>query len=141
MVLALASAPLAAQTLDDLCMPDCVVETDRPDLPEPVVEGRADIVGLACYYSDFFDGRKTANGEIFRQNKLTAAHLTLPFGTRLQVTSVATGRTIVVRVNDRGPYSRKFVLDLSREAARRLGVDKARDRTVKIRILGRDSGA
>jgi Tol biopolymer transport system component len=79
--------------------------------------------GLASYYSAFFDGRITANGEIFRNGRLSAAHLTLPFGTWVEIRSRATGRKIRLRVNDRGPYVKKFAIDLSRAAARALGVD------------------
>lgn len=132
-LLLILSSPLVAQSLDDLCQPDCEVERTVVSASPPV--GDVLISGLACYYSDFFDGRKTANGEIFRQKALTAAHLTLPFGTWLEVTSVATGKSVIVRVNDRGPFSEKFVIDLSREAARVIGVDRARDRTVKIRRI------
>lgn len=92
--------------------------------------------GLASYYSSFFDGRKTANGEVFRNGKFSAAHLTLPLGTWVEVTSRATGRKLRLRVNDRGPYAKKFCLDLSQAAARFLGVDIARDRHVKVRIIG-----
>lgn len=91
--------------------------------------------GLASYYSSFFDGRKTANGEIFRNGKFSAAHLTLPLGTWVEVTSRATGRKLRLRVNDRGPYAKKFFLDLSQAAAKYLGVDVARDRHVKVRII------
>ena len=99
------------------------------------VESHHRVRGLASYYSSFFDGRKTANGEIFRNRRFTAAHLTLPMGTWLEVTSRATGRTIRVRINDRGPYARKFALDLSQAAARSLGVDVAEDRYVEMRII------
>ena len=93
------------------------------------------VEGLASYYSTFFDGRKTANGEIYRNARYSAAHLTLPLGTWIEVTSRATGRKLRLRVNDRGPYVKKFCLDLSQAAARYLGVDTARDRHVEIRIL------
>lgn len=93
------------------------------------------ITGLASYYSSFFDGRKTANGEIFRNRKYSAAHLTLPLGTWIEVTSRATGKKLRMRVNDRGPYAKKFCLDLSQAAARYLGVDKHPDRHVEIRIV------
>lgn len=93
------------------------------------------VVGLASYYSTFFDGRKTANGEIYRNRKYSAAHLTLPLGTWIEVTSRATGRKLRLRVNDRGPYAKKFCLDLSQAAARYLGVDRAEDRHVDIRII------
>lgn len=91
--------------------------------------------GLASYYSSFFDGRKTANGEVFRNGRFSAAHLTLPLGTWVEVTSRATGRKLRLRVNDRGPYAKKFCLDLSQAAASFLGVDIARDRHVDVRII------
>jgi rare lipoprotein A len=91
--------------------------------------------GLASYYSSFFDGRKTANGEIFRNNRHSAAHLTLPLGTWIEVKARATGKTLRMRVNDRGPYAKKFCLDLSQAAARALGVDRTPDRYVDIRII------
>lgn len=91
--------------------------------------------GLASYYSSFFDGRKTANGEIFRNGKFSAAHLTLPLGTWVEVKARATGRKLRLRVNDRGPYAKKFCLDLSQAAAKFLGVDVARDRHVEVRII------
>lgn len=100
---------------------------------ELAVKHRID--GLASYYSSFFDGRKTANGEIFRNRKYSAAHLTLPLGTWIEVTSRATGRKLRMRVNDRGPYAKKFCLDLSQAAARYLGVDRHPDRRVEIRII------
>ena len=93
------------------------------------------IKGLASYYSSFFDGRKTANGEIFRNGKYSAAHLTLPLGTWVEVKSRATGRKLRLRVNDRGPYAKKFCLDLSQAAARFLGVDTHPDRHVEVRII------
>lgn len=93
------------------------------------------VQGLASYYSSFFDGRKTANGEVFRNGKYSAAHLTLPLGTWIEVKSRATGKKLRLRVNDRGPYVKKFCLDLSQAAARYLGVDTARDRYVELRII------
>ena len=97
------------------------------------VQHRVD--GLASYYSSFFDGRKTANGEIYRNAKYSAAHLTLPLGTWIEVKSRATGRKLRMRVNDRGPYVKKFCLDLSQAAAHYLGVDRSEDRHVEIRIV------
>ena len=93
------------------------------------------VEGLASYYSSFFDGRKTANGETFRNGRYSAAHLTLPLGTWIEVKSRATGRKLRMRVNDRGPYVKKFCLDLPQAAAKYLGVDSAKDRYVEIRII------
>lgn len=93
------------------------------------------VQGLASYYSSFFDGRKTANGEIYRNAKYSAAHLTLPLGTWIEVKSRATGKKLRLRINDRGPYVKKFCLDLSQAAAHYLGVDRDPDRHVDIRII------
>lgn len=93
------------------------------------------LAGLASYYSASLDGTLTATGEIFRNRRFTAAHLTLPLGTWVEVTSRATGKKIRVLVNDRGPYAKKFTIDLSHAAAKALGVDIAEDRYVDIRVV------
>jgi len=92
--------------------------------------------GLASYYSTSLDGTLTANGERYRNKQMSAAHLTLPLGSWIEVTSRATGRKLRLRVNDRGPYVNKFAIDLSQAAARFLGVDIAEDRFVMIRVIG-----
>lgn len=76
--------------------------------------------GLASYYGNEFNGRKTANGERFDQGKLTAAHRTLPFGTHVKVTNKQNGKSVVVRVNDRGPFAKGRVIDLSSSAFKRI---------------------
>lgn len=78
--------------------------------------------GKASYYADKFDGRRTASGEIFRQNNMTAAHRTLAFGTKVKVINLANGRSVKVRINDRGPYALGRVIDLSKKAASKLGI-------------------
>jgi rare lipoprotein A len=78
--------------------------------------------GIASWYGPKFNGRMTASGERYDMNALTAAHPSLPFGTRIGVRNTRTGREVVVRVNDRGPYSRNRILDLSYAAAREVGV-------------------
>jgi rare lipoprotein A len=80
------------------------------------------ITGSASWYGGKFHGRKTANGERYNQNALTAAHKSLPFGTKVRVTNEANGKSVVVRINDRGPYSGKRVIDLSRAAANAVGM-------------------
>lgn len=72
--------------------------------------------GMASYYGGSWHGKKTANGEIFNENSLTAAHKTLPFGTRVKVTNLDNGKSVVVRINNRGPYSKGRVIDLSKAA-------------------------
>ena len=88
--------------------------------------------GKASYYADKFDGRKTASGEIFRQNKLTAAHRTLPFGTMVTVKNPANGKTVTVRVNDRGPFVSGRIIDLSRAAANAIDIVKQGVASVEI---------
>ena len=76
---------------------------------------------MASYYHDKFNGRKTASGEIFHNTKLTAANRTLPFGTKLKVTNLRTGKSVIVKVNDRGPFHSSRALDLSKAAFDEIG--------------------
>ena len=78
--------------------------------------------GNASYYARKFEGRRTANGEKYRRRYLTAAHKTLPFNTKVKVTNPKNGRWVIVRINDRGPYHKKRIIDLSERAARHLGI-------------------
>lgn len=78
--------------------------------------------GKASWYGPGFHGRKTANGERFNQGSLTAAHRSLPFGTKLKVTNKRNGKSVVVRINDRGPFIRGKFLDLSKGAASKIGM-------------------
>lgn len=80
--------------------------------------------GRASWYGDKFHGRQTANGERYNMNELTAAHKTLPFGTQVCVRSLLSGKEVLVRINDRGPYSGGRIIDLSRSAADKLGMLK-----------------
>ena len=88
--------------------------------------------GLASYYTE---GTKTANGETFNTAELTAAHPTLPFGTKLRVTNTTTGKSVVVRVNDRGPYIKGRVVDVSYSAARALGMVNSGTANVKLDVM------
>jgi rare lipoprotein A len=85
-------------------------------------ESQARTGEMASWYGPGFHGRRTASGETFNAGALTAAHRTLPFGTRVKVTNATNGRSVVVRINDRGPYVRGRVIDLSRAAARAIGM-------------------
>ncbi|WP_017257033.1 septal ring lytic transglycosylase RlpA family protein [Pedobacter arcticus] len=89
--------------------------------------------GKASYYADKFNGRKTASGERFRNSKLTAAHKTLPFGTKVKVTNLRTGESVKVRINDRGPFVAGRIIDLSKKAARRIGIKDEGVGNVEIR--------
>ena len=83
--------------------------------------GAQSFSGLATYYDDKFEGRPTANGEIFSQNKFTASHNNLPFGTKIRVTNIENKKSVIVRINDRGPFVGERILDLSKSAAKELG--------------------
>jgi rare lipoprotein A len=81
-----------------------------------------EVEGKASYYARRFEGRKTASGEIFENQELTAAHRSLPFDTEVEVVNPANGKSVTVRINDRGPYRRGRIIDLSRAAAHELGM-------------------
>ncbi|MEL6738024.1 MAG: septal ring lytic transglycosylase RlpA family protein [Pseudomonadota bacterium] len=89
----------------------------------------------ASYYGKRFHGRRTANGERFDMNAMTAAHKTLPFGTRVLVTNPANGRSVTVRINDRGPFIRGRAIDLSRAAAEELGIIRRGHARVQLDIV------
>ncbi|WP_232821290.1 septal ring lytic transglycosylase RlpA family protein [Oceanimonas marisflavi] len=91
--------------------------------------------GMASYYGARHHGRKTASGERFNKNALTAAHKTLPFGSRVRVTNLRNQRSVVVRINDRGPYAKRRVIDLSEQAAREIGMIRAGVAPVKLELL------
>jgi rare lipoprotein A len=95
----------------------------------------AEQVGLASWYGADFQGKPTASGQIFDEEKLTAAHRTLPLRSRVRVTNLENGRSVEVRVNDRGPYVQGRVLDLSTRAAKALGMHKEGLALVRIELL------
>ncbi|AYA37885.1 septal ring lytic transglycosylase RlpA family protein [Hymenobacter oligotrophus] len=97
--------------------------------------------GKASYYADKFNGRKTASGVPYRPGKRTAAHKTLPFGTVVRVTNQQNGRSVKVTINDRGPHVKGRVIDLSKKAARKIGVDKAGVAPVQVRVVRQASAA
>ena len=98
-----------------------------------------DRVGVASWYGPGYQGRKTASGARFNMNALTAAHRSLPFGTRVRVTNVKNGRSVVVTINDRGPFTRGRIIDLSKAAAGRLGILKQGVAKVRVEAVSRSS--
>lgn len=96
--------------------------------------------GKASFYHGRFHGRLTANGERYDQEALTAAHRTLPFGTVVEVTNLENGKSIVLRVNDRGPFVQGRVIDVSRRAARELGFLRAGVVDAEVEVLERPPG-
>ncbi|GEM_PF-579689 len=92
-------------------------------------------VGIASVYSDQYEGRRTANGEVFTHEKFTAAHLSIPFGTKVKVTNMKTRKFVIVTINDRGPFVKDRVLDLSRAAAFKIDIDPKGTEKVQIQVL------
>ena len=121
---------------------------DPPDPPDPPAHGHASHghtkhehshhgqTGYASYYARAHDGLRTASGERYDMDELTAAHRTLPFGTRVRVTNLENGRHVVVRINDRGPFRKGRVIDVSYAAARKLGLVHSGVAKVRVVVLG-----
>ena len=126
--LLLLSPALAAA---ELAVPPPTVEVAPGGEPVVVHEGEA------SFYGPGFQGRKTATGEVFNQDKLTAASTELPLGTRAKVKNLENGKSVEVRVNDRGPYAEGRVIDLSTAAARKLGMVK--DGVAEVRVEAKPS--
>ena len=92
-------------------------------------------VGFASYYASRYHGARTASGERYDEEGMTAAHRTLPFGTRVRVTNLTNGRSVVVTITDRGPFAPGRIIDVSKRAARKLDFVRAGTARVRIKIL------
>ncbi len=107
----------------------------------PAEDWDYDETGIASWYGPDFHGKRTANGELYDMNQVTAAHKTLPMPCLVRVTNLDNGRQIIVRVNDRGPYARGRILDLSRRGAQLLGFERTGTAKVRVQIMARESQA
>ena len=96
---------------------------------------------VASYYADKYHGRKTSNGETFNMYDMTAAHKTLPFNTKVKVTNLSNGKSVIVRINDRGPFVKGREIDLSKGAAVKIGMIKSGTAKVSLEIVGGPDGA
>ena len=115
-------------------------ELEQPDpLAESSFAVRESVEGVASYYARKFHGRKTASGERYDRNRMTAAHKKYAFGTWLRVTSLKSGKSVIVRVNDRGPAKQSRIVDLSRAAAEEIGMIRAGLERVRVEVLDWDS--
>lgn len=103
----------------------------------PQEDPNYDNVGIASWYGPKFHGRRTANGEIFDMDLMTAAHPTLPMPIRAKVTNLENGRSVIVRINDRGPFAKDREIDMSRRAAEELGFKEKGTARVRVQYLGR----
>ncbi|MBI1401982.1 MAG: septal ring lytic transglycosylase RlpA family protein [Porphyrobacter sp.] len=126
------AAEMAIETvpLPGTAMPDA---PSAPEIAEPVTTPLGS--GTASYYGRKFNGRRTASGEPFDMGAMTAAHRTLPFGSLVRVTNLANGKSVTVRINDRGPFSRGRIIDVSRAAAEELGLIARGHGTVELALV------
>jgi rare lipoprotein A len=119
----------------------CTTTVRRPLPPpeprHPSISATPSQVVVASWYGPGFQGQRTASGERFQAQELTAAHRSLPLGSQVMVTNLATGKSVRVRINDRGPYVRGRSIDLSRAAARRVGLEKRGVGRVRITVASR----
>lgn len=128
----LPAAPARAEGAVDLA----AIEHSHPE-GSPAAPGAGAPLGggVASYYASHFHGRRTASGERFDMAAMTAAHRTLPFGSKVRVTNPANGRSVVVRINDRGPFTRGRTIDVSHAAAERLGLIARGHGRVELALL------
>lgn len=131
LILALSSSVLLAQTIDS------ATAATKTKPAQKVTKINKTLFGIASYYADKFNGRKTASGEVYQHTKLTAACNVVPLGTWLRVTNLSNKRSVIVKVNDRLHPRMKRVVDLSRSSAEKLGYTKKGLTQVKVEVLGR----
>ncbi|MGE4408400.1 septal ring lytic transglycosylase RlpA family protein [Pseudomonas sp.] len=126
--------PLLVLLLLALLASGCAERQPAPPAATPPPSGQEGFIqsGKASYYARMHHGKRTANGETHDQNALVAAHRSLPFGTRVRVTNLNNGKQVVVRINDRGPFRRGRIIDLSRAAA--IELDMLNAGVVRVRI-------
>jgi rare lipoprotein A len=120
----------------------CASEPARPtpgraseDGPKLAAVANGSQVGVASWYGGKFHGRTTASGEPYDMHAMTAAHPSLPFGTKVRVTNLENGRSAVLRINDRGPFAKRRIIDVSRHAAEHLGFLKAGLAKVQVEVI------
>lgn len=131
-IMILCCASLLAACADRRATPMPALTSGPEPQPPQLSRSLATQEGIASWYGQSHHGKKTASGEVFNMEALTAAHRNLPFGTVVRVTHLATDRTVTVRINDRGPYTDGRIIDLSARSARDLGI--ARLGIAKVRI-------
>lgn len=128
--------PAAAQEAP--AQPDIAIAAADLAIAADVIEDFAETEiggGMASYYGNELAGNRTASGERFNPSQLTAAHRSLPFGSRVRVTNTANGDSVIVRINDRGPFAHGRVIDVSHAAAREIGMHRSGTARVKLALL------
>jgi rare lipoprotein A len=128
------ATPAPAETTDQTV--PAQPETAKPPIKKtPAVEAKLPQIGEASWYGAQHQGKPTASGEIFDQGLFTAAHRTLPFGSKIKVTNLANGKSVEVKINDRGPYAEDRIIDLSLAAAKALEILQSGKTTVRLELL------
>ena len=135
-----ASSPrFATRSATDSARSEGTQDTAKPEDTKPAHNTSGKILltleGVASYYADDYNGKQTSNGEVFNMNDLTAAHRTFPFGTKVRVTNLENKKSVVVRVNDRGPFKEGRIIDLSLAAAKELDLIRLGTAKVKLEVL------
>lgn len=135
---------LAIATLTSVAIAACSATTPSHKRTKPIAEvpqpTQSSLVGMASWYGPGFDGHRTATGEVYNQEELTAASTVIPLGSRVMVTNLDNHRSVEVRINDHGPYVKGRKIDLSHEAARTLGVLKPGTARVRIDVISQPAG-
>jgi rare lipoprotein A len=121
----------------------CIATPPPPPAPPPVAQKPPPFtqVGMASYYGAGFNRKPTADGEAFNANALTAAHRSLPLNSKVRVTNLENGRSVIVRINDRGPFDKHRIIDLSAKAARELGMTHDGVARVKLELVDEGEAA
>ncbi|MGE4307285.1 MAG: septal ring lytic transglycosylase RlpA family protein [Novosphingobium sp.] len=142
MALAIATLPLSGPIHADVETVDVTINDNDALSTAPVAKAPAYVAigqGMASYYGNEFAGRPTASGETFDPGLMTAAHRTLPFGTQVEVTNQRNGESVIVTINDRGPFHGNRVIDLSEAAARQIGLVRRGRGMVELAVLTPDT--
>ncbi|HEY9719739.1 MAG TPA: septal ring lytic transglycosylase RlpA family protein, partial [Trichormus sp.] len=124
-----------AMAIEDVGVEDAAVEDATDAAKDAAKEVAPNFSGVADYYADFFHGKRTASGQLHDKNKLTAAHRSLPFGTKVKLVNRRNKRSCIVVINDRGPFTKNKIIDVSQEAARKLGLFSAGSRMVDCYVV------
>lgn len=110
-------------------------KVDNTTVAEIVEKAGSKLSGIVSWYADKFHGKKTSSGELYNKNNFTAAHKTLPFGTKVKVTNTNNGKSVVVKINDRGPHTKSRLLDLSKAAFSSIGSTNSGTLNVEVEVV------
>ena len=132
------SIVIATSIMLSSCATTPPIQKSAPPISPP--PSQSSLLGVASWYGPGFDGHRTASGEVYNQEELTAASTVIPLGSRVMVTNLDNGRAVQVRINDHGPYVKGRKIDLSHEAARTLGIVKPGTAHVRIDLISQPEG-